>query len=58
VDSTEQAATAGLIIDKAASNLVTASSVKTRAAVTYTGKSSSEQLQCPPRRDHSGGAVT
>jgi hypothetical protein len=37
---------------------MTASSVKTRAAVTYMGKLSGEQRRRPVRRDHNGGTVT
>jgi hypothetical protein len=58
VDSAGQAAAAGFTVDKAGGNLATASSVKTRAVVTNTGKASGEQRRRPTRRDHNGGAVT
>jgi hypothetical protein len=58
VDSAGQAAAAGFTVDKAGGNLTTASSVKTRAVVTNTGKSSGEQRWRPTRRDHSGGVAT
>jgi hypothetical protein len=58
VDNTGQAAAAGLIVDKAADDLATASSAKTQAALTYMGKPSGEQRWRPVQRDHSGSTTT